>query len=88
MSEKLNIKEALSVFNKVTTYGEKNDSNYELGGLTATSSFDGYSVTLSDHIVTLNIHFHNKFDLEHPTSKALDEFMLKLNQINENKFSS
>ncbi len=79
--DKMDIRVALSVFDKVTTKGERQGESFFLDGLYATPSFDGYTVTLTDEKVTLDIQFHNKFNLDYDTKKSLDEFMLKLDRI-------
>ena len=79
--DKLDIRIALSVVDKVTTQGEKKDDSFTLGGLTATPSVDGYTVTLSDEKVSLYIQFHNKFNVDYDSKKSLNEFMLKLERV-------
>ncbi len=81
--DKLDIRVALSVFDKVISKGEKQGEAFILEGLYATPSFDGYTITLSDEKVTLTIQFHNKFTVEHSSKKSLDEFMLKLDRIDQ-----
>ena len=81
--DKLDIRVALSVFDKVISKGQKKEDTFFLSGLYATPSFDGYTVTLSDEKVTLSIGFHNKFNLEHDSKKSLNEFMLKLERVNQ-----
>ncbi|MCP3908905.1 MAG: DUF3081 domain-containing protein [Oceanicoccus sp.] len=81
--DKLDIRVALSVFDKVMTNGERKEDAFFLDGLYATPSFDGYTVTLSDEKVTLSILFHNKFNMEYDSRKSLNEFMLKLDRIEQ-----
>ena len=79
--EKLDIKVALSVFDKVISKGERKEDGFFLDGLYAIPSFDGYTVILSDGKVSLSIQFHNKFDLAYDSKKALSEFLLKLDRL-------
>lgn len=81
--EKIEVKMALSVFDKIRSKGEKQEDAYCYGGLTASSDFDGYTVTLADEKVTLYIYFHNSFKVEYDSTKYFDEFMLKMQRINE-----
>ncbi len=79
--DKIDIKVALSVFDKVISRGERKDETFFLNGLYATPSFDGYTVSLTDQKVTLSILFHNKFNLVYDSKKSLSEFLLKLERI-------
>ncbi|MGK0441419.1 MAG: hypothetical protein ACJA0N_001217 [Pseudohongiellaceae bacterium] len=81
--DKLDIRVALSVFDKVLSLGVRNNDTYSLDGLDATPSFDGYTVTLSDNKVSLHIQFHNKFNLEYDSTKSLNEFMTKLDRFDQ-----
>ena len=81
MSKKLDVMQALQVVDKITVHGVKQGHGYSLDGLHATPSYDGYTVTLSDKVVDLNIYFHNTFTFEYKTSKQLGEFMLKLERV-------
>ena len=67
MKNEIDIHRALRVFNKVTTLGDKQsdstESVYHLCGLNALTDFDGYTISLSDAQVRLDIFFHNKYNL-------------------------
>jgi hypothetical protein len=82
--DKINIKVALSVFNKVTSNGEARGDSFWLDGIYATALSDGYTVRLSDEKVELHIYFHNKFNIEYGSRKNLDEFMIKMDRIESN----
>ena len=79
--DKMDIRVALSVADKITTYGERRGEGFFLAGLLATPSFDGYTVTISDEKVSMDIQFHNKFILDYESKKSLNEFMLKLERV-------
>ena len=79
--DKLDIRVALSVFDKVVSKGERKEEAFFLDGLYATPSFDGYTVTLTDEKVTLSILFHNKFTIDYDSQKSFSEFMLKLDRV-------
>ncbi|WP_169713982.1 DUF3081 family protein [Oceanicoccus sagamiensis] len=81
--DKIEIRVALSVFDKVMTNGERQGEAFFLDGVYAMPSFDGYTVTLSDDKVNLSIQFHNRFNVEYDTKKSLNEFMLKLDRIEQ-----
>jgi hypothetical protein len=81
--DKIDVKVALSVFDKILSQGVKNNDGFSLDGLNATPSFDGYVVTLDDENVFLRIQFHNKFNIDYDSKKALNEFMKKLDRINQ-----
>ena len=79
--DKLDIRVALSVFDKVISKGERKEEAFFLDGLYAIPSFDGYTVTLTDEKVTLSILFHNKFNIDYDSQKSFSEFMLKLDRV-------
>lgn len=87
MKYKLEIIQALSVFEKILTYGVRQGDEFFLDGLWATPSFDGYTATLHDNDVSLNIEFHNKVRWNYDSSKDLDIFMVKLRHINEHTYT-
>ncbi|XOV89648.1 MAG: DUF3081 family protein [Pseudomonadota bacterium] len=78
MDSKINIKQALRVFFKISEKGEAQDDNCVLHGLKAQSDMDGYTITIADDYVTLRILFHNQFKLDYPNQKALATFMERM----------
>lgn len=78
--DKVNIQNALSVFNIVTTQGERNGEEYHYNGLIAKTDFDGYTVILKNNYASLTIYFHNKFSFEYTSQK---EKLVFLNKIDE-----
>lgn len=63
--ETIDAMQALNVFEKIQQYGHVDSDGKVLDGVHASASFDGYTVTMWDDYVTMNIQFHNtcKFDL-------------------------
>ena len=86
MDKRLDIKQALRVFDKVVSCGLKEGDQYRLDGLQASSGFDGYSVTLGTNRVVLTIHFHNKYDVDYDDSKELDLFIQLLDRIDGTQY--
>lgn len=78
MSSVINIRQALRVYEKVTEQGERIDGEYHYRGLVASAGYDGYTVTLRNDYVTLDIFFHNKFHFEFLNKKERDAFLDKV----------
>ncbi len=81
MEHKIDVRQALEVFTKVTQHGEKDGEDYCLDGLRVSTDFDGYTVFLRDDQVSLTIHFHNKYDIDFPSRSALENFLERLRHI-------
>lgn len=83
MEEKVNIKQALRVYQKIATQGSRHEDGFKWQGLHASSDFDGYTVYLSDGTTSLTLYFHNKFSLDSPGTKATATFLQRLARIDE-----
>ena len=83
--EKLDINHTLRAFNIIREQGVERDGEHHLGGVAATSDFDGYTITMHDDYVTLRILFHNKFELDYSSGRQLDAFIEKLESIARKK---
>ena len=81
MEEKINVTQALKVFDIITRKGSKEGSNYVLSGIVANAGFDGYSVSLRNDYVELIIHFHNTFTLNYSSKIEFIQFIEKLAHI-------
>lgn len=86
MNEKVNVRQALRVFDLITRNGKRQGGEYLLNGLSASSGFDGYTVTLRNNYVTLDIFFHNKFSFQFSNKKEKMLFMDKLSAIDSKKY--
>ena len=69
MQEDFDIKLALRVTDKIFSHGTRQGDNYQFAGFTAWTDFDGYTITLSDENVKLNIYFHNKYEFDSDKGK-------------------
>jgi hypothetical protein len=78
MNEKVNIKKTLRAFNRITTEGQRNGNEYTLNGLTAHTDFDGYTITIRNDYVRLDIFFHNKFSFDYTSGKERMLFLEKI----------
>lgn len=87
-NDEINIKQSLSVFNVITSLGQKKDDEYSYNGLTAKSDFDGYTINIKNDYVSLTIFFHNKFSFEYTNEKEKLNFLSKLNEIDNLKSNS
>lgn len=81
MADKITAAQLLRVFQRITESGERTDQGYHLGGVTAWSSIDGYTVSLSDGRVTVHVFFHQKFAVESPSRKATAVFRQRLDRL-------
>lgn len=85
MRGELDIKIILSVYQKVLAKGDKQGMRTFYKGLFAVSSFDGYTIELTDDKVHLSVFFHNKYKLEARNSFEREEFLKKIIRIDNLK---
>ncbi|WP_066963903.1 DUF3081 family protein [Microbulbifer sp. Q7] len=78
---KIDVKQALRVFDKITREGEKTAHGWQYRGLTASTDFDGYTVFLRSQTVELTIFFHNKFTVNCTKPTDLEDFVALMNKI-------
>jgi hypothetical protein len=74
---KLTPRDIMSVFNAIYTHGEAKDGGRFSQGLQAESSFDGYTLMISNRDSTVYLYFHNKFKLDSPDKRSLEDFYTK-----------
>lgn len=72
---KIDVKQALRVFDKATREGEKRDDGWHYRGLTCSTDFDGYTVFISNGKVVLTVFFHNKYTVDYGNPLELQEFV-------------
>nr|WP_010131332.1 DUF3081 family protein [Microbulbifer agarilyticus] len=82
--QKIDVKQALRVFNRVTKDGKKVGDEWQFYGLTASTDFDGYTVFLRSNRVELTIFFHNKFKVECSNALDLENFVDLLKKLDPN----
>lgn len=83
MSEKVDIKKSLRVFNQIVTKGRRAGDEYLLNGLVAFTDFDGYTVTIKNDYVRLDIFFHNKIAFEFSSDKERVLFLEKIQSMDK-----
>ena len=44
-------------------------------------SYDGYTIIICDHKVTLSLFFHNKIKVDYQHSRELDDFYQRLSRL-------
>lgn len=81
MRNELDSKLVLRVFEKIRQQGEKTEEKYFLDGISASTDFDGYTLYLSDALVTLSFGFHNQYHFDYEQLEHLEQFEKKLKQI-------
>lgn len=79
--KKLAPRDIMSVFNSIYTHGVAKDGGKIYKGLQAASSFDGYTLMVSNRDSTVYLYFHNKFKLDSPDKRSLEDFYTKFNLI-------
>lgn len=82
--QKIDVRQALRVFDKITQAGEKTEDGWRHRGLTASTDFDGYTVFLRSPKVELTIFFHNKFTVDYRNPLDLEEFIQLLEKLDRN----
>ena len=76
----------LAAYQTVLEHGAPIDhrgSGRALDGLTAVGDFDGYTVSVSDGLVTVRALFHNQVDIQAPDGRALENYLKRLQRVVE-----
>ncbi len=84
MEHKVDIQMVLSAFQKIRDNGQKTDEGFELEGVEAISSIDGYNLVLKDGHTTLYLNFHNTFRFDTDTQDHADALMHQIEEIDRN----
>lgn len=84
MKNEIDSKFVLSVFEKIRQQGEQTEEGYRLEGIKASTDFDGYTLFLSDALVSLSFGFHNQYHFDYDSQEQYDQFYKKLTHVNEN----
>lgn len=65
----------LRVYQRAINHGERLDQGgYRFSDLTVTAEPDGYSIAVSDGVLTARVLFHNKVAISGGTSRTLARF--------------
>ena len=80
---KIDVQLALRAYQRVREQGEQVSADagaeaWRLDSLTVSSDFDGYTVSITDGAVTLQILFHSRIKLASPSGRALENFIARL----------
>ena len=86
MQEKLNVRQVLRVFNAIRQHGQKRGGEFYLDDIVASTSYDEYTLTLSNEYVTLQVFFHNKLSLQFSSRRQRVLFLDKLAAIDKAYF--
>ena len=81
MQEKIDVRQALRVFQYVTDTGTQCPGGYRLDGVTAREEQDGYTVALDDGRVTLRIGFHHSCSVDCNNRNDFNEFLAHLDKL-------
>ncbi|WP_158768777.1 DUF3081 domain-containing protein [Paraglaciecola sp. L1A13] len=81
MKNDIDSKFILSVFEKIREKGERKGEGYLLGGVTAFSDFDGYTIFMEDQLVKLRFGFHNQYHFDYEKDEHMAQFEKKLKAI-------
>lgn len=81
---KVDVKQALRVFDRATKEGQKEADGWHFQGLTMSTDFDGYTVFINSSKVKLTVFFHNKYSVDYENSKDLGEFLKLIASLDKN----
>ncbi|WP_417350023.1 DUF3081 family protein [Ferrimonas sp.] len=81
MRNQLDTRRLLQVYQKVCDLGVPGPQGYQFKGVLAWRDFDGYTLFLSDQVVTLTLLFHNRYQLDYPDGAALDQFLVRIEAV-------
>jgi len=76
----MNLSPYLHVFNIVLSQGEKRQSVFYFGELSAWHDFDGYTCYLGYKDLTLRLSFHSQFAYEFESKATMTEFNALIEQ--------
>lgn len=85
MKNEIDSKFVLQVFELIRLHGDKKQDSYILGGIEASTDFDGYTLFLKDALVELSFGFHNQYHLNYAKEEHLEQFIKKLHAIENHK---
>jgi hypothetical protein len=83
LQEKVNIKQALRVFDIIRSNGDRTEEGYRFRNLTAFTDFDGYTVTIKNDYVRLDIYFHNKMSFTFTNDKERYSFLETIEKLDK-----
>ena len=83
METKVDISQALRVFDKIQEHGSPNDHGKQINGISIDSNYNDYTVMLYTDSVHLSIFFHNSFTFKYSDSDELKHFMEELDNIDK-----
>ena len=81
MDEKSDVRKAFRAFGTMLAEGQRVGNEYHLNGLVAYTDHDGYTVTIRNDFVKLDIFFHNKFSFNYSNRKEKLLFLEKINAL-------
>jgi len=87
MQEKIDVRQALRVFQRIIDEGERVAGAYQLNGIKASLDQDGYTVTMKDDKITLHIFFHSQYSLICENRKDLEQFNKRLSALDTSEYA-
>ena len=75
MEHAIDINKVLKIFATIQEKGEKIDDEYFYKGFFASSSYDGYTISIRTQKVKLYVGFHNTFHFDSKHQADTDDFM-------------
>lgn len=75
MDKDINIKDFLSVFERVRNQGEKINNEYKLGEIIASHDYDGYTCWLNYRDVTVTLMFHSGLKIKKKNKTNYSDFI-------------
>jgi len=84
MEHKVDVQVVLSAFQKIRDNGQKTEEGFELQGVEAISSMDGYSLVMKDGHATFYLNFHNTFQFDSDTQDHAEALLHQIEEIDRN----
>ena len=81
LEKKIEARKALQAFHTIQACGTKTRHGYTYNGLTAETSFDGYTLIIKDQYVELFLYFHNTFKVHYQNRYHLQQFIESLDKL-------
>ena len=81
MKDKIDVRLVLRAVARILEKGQPTENGAAYRGLRVESDYDGYTVTISNDAVRLNVLFHNRYEIDYRSTPAVDDFYETIRKI-------
>ncbi len=81
MEQRIEPKILMLAAENIRKHGTRHDGSYTYQQISMELSYDGYTVILKDHKVTLTLFFHNKVKVDYRRVGDLEDFYERLKKL-------